>query len=877
MIGQNLGHYVITGKLGEGGMGVVYEARDTHLGRLVALKLLPHDAVANPARRQRFIQEAKAASALNHPNIVTIYDIASADGVDYISMELIRGRTLEQLLSRGSLRLGEALAYAIQIADALAAAHAAGIIHRDLKPGNIMVTDRGDVKILDFGLAKLADNSDTTEQDETRTALAITEEGSVVGSAPYMSPEQAEGHKVDARSDIFSFGSVLYEMLTGRRAFQGGNRTATMAAILKEEPELPSKLVPQLPREIERIVARCLRKDLARRSQSMAEIRIELQDLKEESDSGSLRAATPAEAATPRRARWPVYAAIAAVAIGAGAAALWSLRIDNAAPPLHATVLTSFVGAHCCPTLSPDGSQFAFEWDGNQPGGIRQIYVSLVGKGTPLQLTHEPTGALIPSWSPDGQFIAYFRPPSTPGSTELVIMPALGGPARVVSRGILAGFRPSWSPDAKWILWAQEDHSGGRYSLRTAPADGGEMRELRVAQTARGDVEAAVSPDGRQVAWMAVSGDYDYDLFVAAFEDGKLAGAPRQLTQDHAEKHSAIWTHDSKDILYISGEQNSDLYIARVNSAGGEPRRIEGIGANATSLSLAPKADRLLYSTEMVNYDLNRLDLTAGPDAQPERFLSSTRAEVSGAYSPDGRRIAFSSNRSGVRQIWVADADGNNTMPLTSFTSGIAGSPKWSPDGSTIAFDARPAGNADIYTIPASGGPVKRLTDFPGEDHVPTWSPDGSWIYFGSSRAGRPEIFRMHADGSGVQQITRNGAQYGMVSADGQWLYYSVPGNGVWKAPAAGGNATQFIKYEGLAGSQAWTLKKNAIYTLGRPQQQKFPLIMFPLDGSPPRTLAMLAGAMPAYPPDVSPDGRWWLFAKSDEAIYEILQVDHFR
>ncbi len=208
-------------------MGVVYKAIDGHLDRSVALKLLPHDALANPARQLRFVQEAKTASSLNHPHIVTIYDIDCAGGVDYIAMELIRGRTLAQALSRGKLPLAEALKYGVQISDALAAAHAAGIVHRDLKPGNIMITERGDVKVLDFGLAKLTDAEDTTEEDETRTQQAVTEEGLVVGSVPYMSPEQAQGRKVDARSDIFSFGSVMYEMLTGKRAFRGANRTAT--------------------------------------------------------------------------------------------------------------------------------------------------------------------------------------------------------------------------------------------------------------------------------------------------------------------------------------------------------------------------------------------------------------------------------------------------------------------------------------------------------------------------------------------------------------------------------------------------------------------------------------------------------------------------
>jgi serine/threonine protein kinase len=235
-------------------MGVVYEAIDRHLDRHVALKILPPERLANPARKQRFIQEAKAASALNHPNIITIYDISASDGVDYIAMELISGRTLEDLLARRRPKVPEMLKYSVQIADALAAAHANGIVHRDLKPANVMVTDNGLVKVLDFGLAKLTDESEVTEYDETRTERAVTQDGAVVGSAAYMSPEQVEGRKVDARSDIFSFGLVLYEMLSGKRAFRAETRIAIMAAILNQEPKPLGELAPGLPKEVERIV-----------------------------------------------------------------------------------------------------------------------------------------------------------------------------------------------------------------------------------------------------------------------------------------------------------------------------------------------------------------------------------------------------------------------------------------------------------------------------------------------------------------------------------------------------------------------------------------------------------------------------------------------
>src|SRR5262249_1435342 len=257
MIGRTVSHYQILEKLGQGGMGVVYKALDTHLDRLVAIKVLPPERVADEDRKRRFVQEAKAASALNHPNIVTIHDIDSADGIDFIAMELVAGKTLDGWIPRHGLRLNETLKYSVQVADALAVAHKAGIVYRDLKPGNVMVTDQGLVKVLDFGLAKLTEPSDCGGDEATRTLKPTTEEGTIMGTVSYMSPEQAEGKKVDARSDIFSFGALLYEMVTGGRAFQGDSRLSTLTAILREEPKPAGQVVEGLPRELERIIARC--------------------------------------------------------------------------------------------------------------------------------------------------------------------------------------------------------------------------------------------------------------------------------------------------------------------------------------------------------------------------------------------------------------------------------------------------------------------------------------------------------------------------------------------------------------------------------------------------------------------------------------------
>src|SRR5574340_268865 len=281
MIGQRLLHYEVTEKLGEGGMGVVYKARDTHLDRFVALKVLPAHAMTNQDRKRHFIQEAKAASALNHPNIITIHDIDADGAVDFIAMEYVHGKTLDALIGRKGLPLKDALRFAVQITGALARAHDAGILHRDLKPSNVMVDDHGLVKVLDFGLAKLT-QPDENEADATRTVKPTTEEGKIVGTAAYMSPEQAEGKPLDARSDIFSFGAMLYEMITGRRAFHGDTSVSTLAAVINREP---APLGESVPREVERVITRCLRKDPGRRFFHMQDLKVALEERSEEHTS----------------------------------------------------------------------------------------------------------------------------------------------------------------------------------------------------------------------------------------------------------------------------------------------------------------------------------------------------------------------------------------------------------------------------------------------------------------------------------------------------------------------------------------------------------------------------------------------------------------
>jgi serine/threonine protein kinase len=437
--GDTLGRYRLEAKLGEGGMGVVYRARDIHLDRLVAVKVLPADRVADADRKRRFVQEAKAASALNHPNIITIHDFAEERGTQFIVMEYVPGKALDQLIPPNGLRLAETLKYSIQIADALAKAHAAGIVHRDLKPANIMVTDESHIKVLDFGLAKLTE-APTGADLATLTVQDRTEAGAIVGTISYMSPEQAEGKPVDARSDIFSFGAVLYEMVTGQKAFRGDSRASTLAAVLTQEPTPLNEAGPDVPQELEKLIARCLRKDRERRLQHAADLKVALLDLKEESDSGRLVTAR-SKKPQPTRRWWTWAALIVAVAVLAESGWLWISRNKRDQASFTVKPITSYPGQAVSPSFSPDGSQVAFSWNGEKQDNA-DIYVKLVDSGAPMRLTTNPADDDNPAWSPDGRQIAFLRDAGNAGE-ELVLISPLGGVERKLA-DLRQGLNATW-------------------------------------------------------------------------------------------------------------------------------------------------------------------------------------------------------------------------------------------------------------------------------------------------------------------------------------------------------------------------------------------------------------------------------------------------
>ena len=818
--GTHLGIYEILGPIGSGGMGEVYRARDGRLQREVAIKVLPAAFCTDRDAIARFQLEAKAASALNHPHILTIYEVGFAEAQHYIAMEYVAGETL-RARTRREADFGALADLMIQIADALARAHEANIVHRDLKPDNVMVTPDGYVKVLDFGLAKLLFPKSGSDAPTMLAPASIP--GSFVGTIGYASPEQVKGEPVDARSDIFSFGCILYESIARRRAFGGETADDVLRQILAVDPPPLRNFNPRTPPELQRIVTRCLAKKKEDRYQAMTGVAEDLRRFRDRRQSG-------------------------------------------ARPMPKLTKLTFDKAIENFPAISPGGNRLAFS---REVGSVRKLFLKNIGEGVDEQITDGPHDDIQAAWTPAGDAIFFVRG-SEPGARVQpsdVFARFYGGDiwhldiaTRKASLVIRDGYNPSCSPDGKHLAYDASSGaaSGAPYRIWIADPRGRNPQQLTTDSTdAIHHVRPRWSPDSRRIVFQSIEGT-KFDVRVVDVESKKIAWVTNDYTLD---VHPA-WAADGESIVlssYRSGGLN--LWRVPVDVDGTPIGPMEQItsGAGQDVDADVARSGRIVFSVLTQNADIWRLPVdpaTGAAAGEPEQVIASTRENSRGAWSPDGKRIAFNSDRAGAMHLYLA-AGGK----ISQLTRGAGGDfqPNWHPGGEEIVFFSGRGGANDIWKLRLGADDLEQLTHGEGMNINPFFSPDGSRIAFQSDRDGRLEVWVMAADGSDVRQLTTVGVggHFLRWSRDGQYVYFRCPTLGrVMKVSADGGDPVATAEVSGgahisLSPDESMIMDVVAHRTLW----------VSPLRGGAPRKVFEFQDADSRIDyPLWSPDGRWILF-----------------
>ncbi len=884
--GQIIGHYRVLARIGVGGMGEVWLAEDSGLQRQVALKLLPPRFTANEDRVRRFKQEARAASALNHPNIITIYEIGESGGVHFIATEFIEGLTLRQRLTAGKLSLSETLEIALQSVHALDTAHRAGIIHRDIKPENIMVRPDGLVKVLDFGLARIAESHQFVQKQALSLQLS-TEAGLVMGTPRYMSPEQARGLKADARTDIFSLGVALYEMITGQTPFMGATPSDQLAAILTVTPPPLRRSLLDVPVELERIVSRTLEKDREQRYSTCAELARDLRQFKHNLEShvglthsveaGAITTSQPPK----RRTAW--FAAFVLLFGGLlGALGFGLFKFFNRSQALgrmpYSVPFSTARGAKVAASFSPDGRQLAFTWDGGKSGadGKLDLYIKLVGAGEPVQLTATPDNEEWPDWSPDGRHIAFIR------NKSIYLIPALpGGAERKVGE---ATYGLSWSPDSQMLAYVGLTAADGANSLYLLTLTTGEQRQLTFAKIPTSDSQPTFSPDGRYIGFLRNSSPTARDVFIVP----ATGGAPTQLTFDNRQIWGLTWTADSRSLVYASNRRDGGgMGLWRVPVGGGAPERTPVTSLGPSNPVVARQGNRLAYFESYTDTNVYACDgpgftgrTAPGKFGAAKPLISSSRDDNSQQISPDGERIVFVSKRTGTEELWLCRRDGSGAVQLT-FMDSPTGTPRWSPDGKWIAFDSRAEGNAEIYVVSAEGGAVRNVTNNPSYDVRPSWSRDGRWIYFASSRGGQEDVWKMPVAGGAARQLTRHFAEDGFESPDGKLFYFAKgrQSDGIWSIPVEGGEEQLIPELKQAGYWRSWGVLEQGIYFIAKEMSPRRTIQFYSFATRHVTPLLTIEKDPLYFQPGltISPDGRLLLYAQRDAKVNDILLLENFR
>jgi Tol biopolymer transport system component/tRNA A-37 threonylcarbamoyl transferase component Bud32 len=792
MIGETLRHYRIEAKLGAGGMGVVYRAFDTHLDRSVAVKVLPSTAVANADRRARFSQEAKSASALSNRHIVTIFDIdtGQVDGqpVDFIAMEYVPGKTLDRLIGRKGIRLNEALRYAIQIADGLAAAHNAGIVHRDLKPANVIVNEQGEVKILDFGLAKLTEVEEPDVFAVTQSvhidAMLRTESGTIIGTVAYMSPEQADGHIVDARSDIFAFGAVLYEMITGKRAFSGDSKLSTLASVLHSEPVPLSQVGQAIPRDVERIISRCLRKDPQRRWQNMADIKVALEDVLDELESGKLGLVDGAAVPVPprRSVRNLLWPAVILLALLAGGYAGWTLF-----KPVKPTFqrLTYRRGDISSAKFSPDGQTVVFgaQW-ANEPTNI----FSMRPGSREYRTLDLPEGRIL-AISSTGEMAILLGPTANGVAGTLARVPLSGGAPREILENVNDA---DWSPDGSTLAVSRTVDGKNRieYPIGTTRYE----NEGRPPELMR------VSPKGDSIAFFEHDNDVgDYTVTVL-----DMKGKKRALSRGWQELGGLAWSPKG-DEIWFSGAKAGEEPALRAVTLNAKERLVVETPAFMVVDDITRDKGVLFTVAD------SRLGISAlAPGSKQERDLSWFDASSILDISADGGTILFEELSYGTARnpaIYLRKTDGSPAVRL-----GDGNRPALSPDGKFVACILNNGPQTELSLLPTGPGEARVFSTSGMHYERVEWLPGGQKLLFTGNQPNRPmRTYLQDIRGGEPTPVTPEGMPARHVSPDGKYVT-AVVGGKLNLIPLAGAAAKPGVGVEAGEAVVSWSADGRSLF-----------------------------------------------------------------